>query len=232
MNHPDDFNQLVQRGDGIYTVMRPLNLLGVQFGRRMVIIQGKNGNLMLQSPFIPEPDTMKQIFQLGNVTDIVVPTVFHDTFLDEVVKAYPDACYHVVQGAEKHLPKHVAQRSTDSGLAQTSWSDVLETFLIGGMPKVNESIFYHRPSKSLLVSDLFFNRNGLGGCWLNVFSRLMGFADQPSPSRLFRAMISDSEAFSSSLQQVMTCDFDQILTSHFCIVEKGGKAILDRIIRS
>ena len=33
------------------------------------------------------------------------------------------------------------------------WTDVAEHVVIGGMPKVNETVFLHRPSRSLIVAD-------------------------------------------------------------------------------
>lgn len=228
MQHPDDYNKLIQRGDGIYTLMRPLSLAGVPFGRRMVILV-QDGKLMLQSAFVPEPDLLNQISQLGEVTDIVVPTTFHDTFLNEVMLHYPGATYYCVPGAEKFTEKKVNTKPV-SQLQDSPWADILQIIPIAGMPKVNEHAFYHLPSKSLLVSDLFFNIKGLDGWWLNTFAKLLGFADRPNSSRLFKAMVKDKVAFSNSLEEIAQLDFDQILTSHFNTVPTGGKKIINSIL--
>lgn len=228
--HPDDYLTLTNRGSGLFTTMRPLSLLGVPFGRRMVILE-KEGQLMLQSPFIPQPEILEQIQQLGEVTAIVVPTIFHDTFLQEVIQTFPKANYYTVAGAEKHLRDQVSNHPIHA-LADSHWNDILTPLPLAGMPKVNECLFYHQPSKSLLVSDLFFNIENLDGSWLNLFARMMGFADSPSPSRLFKAMIKDKVAFSNSLEEIAQLDFDQILTSHFNTVNTGGKRVIETIITS
>lgn len=228
MKHPDDFQKLIKRGENLYTLMRPLKLAGVPFGRRMVVFV-QDGKVMLHSPFIPAPAHLREVERLGKVTDIVTPTVFHDTFLDEVVPHYPDATYYCVPGAEKFLGEHVCVTSVDE-LSNTAWSDVLEVLPMAGMPKVNECAFYHRDSRSLLVSDLLFNVQGLDGWWLHTFAKMLGFDTAPSPSRLFNSMIKDKAAFTRSLKEIKQRDFDQILTSHFNIVSSGGSEVLSDII--
>ena len=37
------------------------------------------------------------------------------------------------------------------------WSDVLDQTLVAGFPMTNEVVFFHRPSRTLIASDLVFN---------------------------------------------------------------------------
>lgn len=210
--------------------MRSLSLLGVPFGRRMFILEHE-GRLMLQSPFLLQPEVAGKLNQLGEVTDVVVPTIFHDTFLKEVMVEYPAATYYAVSGAEKHIHHGIKQAPVQQ-LAETVWNDILVNIPIDGMPRVNECLFYHKPSKTLLVSDLLFNTAGLDHGWLHLFARMMGFAGKPSPSRLFKSMIRDKQAFATSLRKVLNYDFDQILTSHFECIDTGGRPAIEQVLDS
>ena len=76
-----DFHQLYRQEERVYTFMRDLKLLGVAFGRRMVVIEHPDGGLMVQSPFVPDRETLEELKELGELRAAVVPTLFHDTFL-------------------------------------------------------------------------------------------------------------------------------------------------------
>ncbi|MGB1261084.1 MAG: hypothetical protein ACPG6P_13650 [Akkermansiaceae bacterium] len=227
--HPDDFQHLVKRGDRVYTVMCPLNLLGASFGRRMVVLQSSRGNVMLHSPFVLEGEILETVNQLGPVTEVVVPTVFHDTFLNEVQQKYSSANYLVADGAERLIK--AKQGSENIGkLALSEWAGDLTVIPIEGMPKVNEYAFIHHPSRSLLVSDLIFNIEGLHGAWRKTMASLLGFSSAPGPSRLFRAMIKDKDAFRGSLEEILTHDFDQIITSHFNVISADGPRVIEQVL--
>lgn len=228
MKHPSDFHSLQQWSPGLYTTMRKLKLAGVPLGRRMVVLE-HDGQLMLQSAFVADSSIQQSIHQLGKVTDIVVPTIFHDTFLDEVIKAYPQARYYYVEGAQKLLPDTLDTHPM-SDLCETPWNDVLKEIPLKGAPKLNESAFIHQPSNTLLVSDLFFNIEGLEGWWLQRFAKMLGFAHAPRPSRLFKSTIKDNQAFCSSLREILQHDFDRILTSHFQCVPTHGKKVIEDIL--
>lgn len=227
MQYPLDFQKIVQLDKNLYSVMCPLRLAGAPFGRRMVIIVS-HGEVMLQSAFAPDEAMQQEIEKLGKVTSIVVPTYFHDTFLDEVSALYPKATYYCVKGSSQHL-KNVEKVESMQQLAETHWMESLSLLPLGGIPKANECVFYHKPSRILLVSDLFFNIGELEGWWLRTLAKLLGFADAPMPSRLFCALIKDKAAFTESLSRILELDFEIIIPSHFLPIEKEGKAVIKTI---
>ena len=44
-----------------------------------------------------------------------------------------------------------------------AWKNEIEQVLVGGMPKVNETVFLHRASDTLIIADLLFNLGSPGG---------------------------------------------------------------------
>ena len=44
-----------------------------------------------------------------------------------------------------------------SDAPEAGWGDAMDQAVVQGIPFVNEVVFYHRPSASLILSDLAFN---------------------------------------------------------------------------
>ena len=86
---------------------------------------------------------------------------------------------------------------------------------VGGLPKVRERVFFHRPSKTLIVADLLFNLPPEVGKWTLGFMRAMaGMRGYPGMSRLFRLCIKDRSAFVASMREIAALDFERIVVAH------------------
>ena len=93
---------------------------------------------------------------------------------------------------------------------------------------MHETVFLHRPSRTLIATDLVFNQRSddfSGGVrWL---MRLNGAVDRFGPTRLFRHVFTgDRRALAQSLEPVFAWDFDRVIMSHGHILETGGKQAL------
>ena len=84
---------------------------------------------------------------------------------------------------------------------------------VEGAPWVNEVAFLHRPSKTLVVTDLVFNVHGARGLSPLVF-RMVGAWKKLAQSRLFRSQVKDREAFAAAGRQILDWDFDAVLMAH------------------
>lgn len=156
--------------------------------------------------------------RLGRVGAIVAPTAFHDTFLAEVLPLFPEASFYASPG----LPT-VGWKPFDLQEAPAFWREILDWERIAGMPQVNEYVFLHKASRTLLVSDLVFHIGPEANGWTRLFFKVNGSFDCLRPTRLFRAMIRDRGAFRESVLRVMDWDFDRLIMSHGRIVESGAK---------
>lgn len=232
----DDFLRFVSRGPGIATLLSPMRFMGLPMGRRTVRIRHDAGQLLI-NPGRLEGEQVDAITADGAVTDILVPTGFHDTFLKENREQFPEARFHlspkllsaferIVHRSGRDDPPAFAAIDRDALAAITP--DLIP-FPLDGMPWVQETVFVHRPSRCLIVSDLLFWIPPEFGFASRLFARLNGIARQAGPSFLERAMVRDKAAFRASLDVLLEQDFDTILPSHFACVPAGGKAIIRAI---
>jgi hypothetical protein len=197
----------------------PLSMLGGHQGRVVTVIRLAKGELIIHStgPFTRADIT--EISALGNpawMTDVMLR---HDTFAKQGRAAFPGIPYLVPEGFAEIA--HV-----DCKLllpAPTAWVNEIKVLLIEGMPKVNEHVFLHIPSRTLIVADLVFNFQPSSG-WTSFMRRtLMGVKSSPDAARLYPLQVKDKAAYDQSIDELLTWDFDRIIVGHNTVVESNGK---------
>ena len=193
----------------------------VELPVRSAVIALDRGRILL-SPAMNLTDA--EIEETGAITDIVAPNLFHLDGVPRAAAKHPNARVWGPVGAKEKLPDVTWQGI----LGVDDWTHEKELAHVGlaGMPTVNESVFTHRASRTLLVSDLVFNIRGSRGFgpWL-IFS-LFGTKDRFGVSRFFSRMAKDKAAFEGSLKDLFALDFDAIVPSHGNVVPSGAKELL------
>jgi hypothetical protein len=96
---------------------------------------------------------------------------------------------------------------------------------VEGMPSVQEYVFLHRASRSLIIADLFLNVSMSNGWLAGFLQKLKDIGGRPGPSRLRRAMIRDARRFEGSLRRVVELDFERVMPGHGEIIESNAKQV-------
>jgi hypothetical protein len=113
------------------------------------------------------------------------------------------------------------------------WTDEIDQVHIQGIGLfLDEIVFYHRPSRSLIVADLLFNLSSKDA-WI---TRTMGsLVIGPFPScrfaRLYRAAVTDRRSMRTAVERIPDWDFDQIIVGHGAVVENNGKEVFRAAFR-
>lgn len=123
---------------------------------RMVVIRLADGSLWLHSPIQFTSDLAKQIDALGEVRYLVAPNKLHHLFLKDWQQHYPSA---LIYGTEQ-----VCQKRPDihfNGVLSADWvppwRDDISQLLFTGSKVMQECVFFHRSSRTLIVTDLIEN---------------------------------------------------------------------------
>lgn len=176
--------------------------------------------------FSPLP-TIEQIAQdiqsTYNVTDIVAPNLFHHLGLTGAKAQFPSARMWGPPQLSLKQPELEYEL-----LQQETWpyQTELEMFPVDGMPKMNEHVWFHRETKTLLCTDLCFNikdPKGLGAWFL--FS-VFGTYKQFGISRLFKMLVKDRSAFEASLKPILELPIENIIMAHGDVVIGNGQETL------
>ena len=221
--------QLEEIAPDIYTTCTDLKVFGlVQLNTRMTVVRLQNGDLWLHSPITPTTELLQQVAQLGTVKWLVSPNLFHHMFIEPWTKYFPEAQVLGSKGLSKKQPNldilHVQEESQ-------KFDSEIQCIPIKGIPALKEHVFYHRATKTLIITDiLFYNPDVFGFTkgyfWLNRTLK------EPNVPLLVKASIKDKNAFLDSLKELGALDVAQISMCHHYILKDNAKKHLDRVIQS
>lgn len=191
---------------------------------RTVVVQTAVGNIMISPGSQLSPE---QLSANGHITDLVAPNLYHSAGISKAHKVHPMARIWGVTSANRSSKKNSEIRWTHE-LNENSWifSDELPIIAIEGMPTVKEFVFIHRPSRSLIVTDLCFNIVDAEGFGAWLILNIFGTYRKLGVSSLFLKGVKDRSAFTNSLAKVFAHDFENIIVCHGDIVMGRGKSIL------
>jgi len=216
---------LTKISTGLWTQVEPLSMIGIQFGNRTTVIALDHNKLILHSPGKLTAELKKDLERLGEVAYILAPNYYHSLFLEDYVSMYPDIQIFMAPRLDKKR-QHIPCSGILNNQAHPAWTSVLQQCLIEGMPSLNEVVFFHEPSRSLIVTDLVDNMLHPKGIMTHIHFFIHGAHRRFAFSRIIKMFVRDKILFGKSLKTVMHWDFDRILMSHGEIISSGGKAMM------
>jgi hypothetical protein len=220
-------NALEQLAPDLWVARRPLPIAVGDIGARMTVIRLPDRSLLLHSPVELDAPLKSALDALGLVRWIVGPNKAHHLFLAACVSSYPDAHVCGAPGLAQKRPDlqfhHVLGTSTPP-----QWPAEISLQLIDGAPWMDEVALLHRPSRTLVLTDLVFNVLPGTRNEARLFHRLVGATGRFGPHRLIRFGIRDREAARRSIDRILAWDFDRIVMSHGEIVPSGGHPLFER----
>jgi hypothetical protein len=214
-----------QQADNLWVVAADFTLLGAELGNHMTVVRLADGRLWLHSPVRYSEELARKLASLGEVGYLVTPCRFHGLFINDWLAAYPGAEFYAVDGVrEKAASAPILLQ--DQQLQH--WQPELECLLVAGIPALNECVFFHAASRTLILTDLCFNVGTQLGLWSRIFFRLNGCYRSFTPSRLLKSAIKDKAALRASIDTMLQWDFDRIILAHGEVVPNGGKPLLKK----
>lgn len=222
---------LIQRDEDLWTaegqarIGVPAFLRKHDFSTRMTVIRLPEGGLFLHSPVQLDDRLHAELDALGTVRAVVAPNRFHHLFVGDYRVPYPKARFYGALGLQTKR-RDLAFFGMLGDEPMPEWRGSIEQRLFRGAPALNEVVFFHPASRSLLLTDLAFNIPE-GRVWgVPLVFKLMGGGGRFGPTRLGRWAIRDKQAALKSLKRILEWDFDRIVVTHGDIVECGGPAVL------
>lgn len=170
--------------------------------------------------------SQEQLKALPLVTDIVAPSLFHGGGVIKASGIYPKAQLWGPQGIAKRKPQ--VNWAKELLPTQWPWQEEFTLLPIEGMPHVNECVFVHKGSRTLIVADLCFNLTGYHNLGAKLILSAFGTLNRFGTSRFFTAQIKNKDLFLQSIKKLFTHDFDALIVSHGLNVESGAKELLQR----
>lgn len=203
---------------------------GFPYTTRMTIVRLSCGGLWVHSPIPIDDQTRKKIDLLGAVKYLIAPNKLHHLFIEAWQGHYPDAKLF----GTRELIKKRSDISFDGTLTQdleTPWQKDLLNLLFTGSSEMEEFVFFHKSSKTLIVADLIENFSpGVFGPIRRSVAKLAGILSpngkMPLDWRL-TFMFRKPEA-REHLNRMLAWKPERIVMSHGLIVDNEATSFLRR----
>lgn len=202
--------------------------LGMTIASRMTVVRLEGNALFVHSPAHLTPELRKALEYLGHVRYVVCPNRFHHLFAGEYATAFPNTRLYAAPGLARK--RHDLSFAGELG-ATAPWDDPIAQALIEGGQWFNEVVFYHRPSRTLLVTDLVMDIGAEAPLALRLWAQVNGQYGRLGSAIAVRLTLRNRAAAQQSLARVMDWEFERIVPAHGRIVGDDAKVRLHHALR-
>lgn len=213
----------------IWVAEQPQQYFGLSVGTRMTVIRLTNGEIAVISPIQPSDGIRQQLSEMGVVKHIIAPNLYHYLFATEFKAFYPDALLWAVPGLDTKQPELPIDRVIEEttilqwpGLEWLPFSG-FRTISMGGFDSLNECIFFHQASRTMVLTDAAFNFDQHFPLATCLVTKVLGGYKSLSPSWLEKIATTDKTTLKKSVERLLNWDFERVIMAHGSIVERGGK---------
>lgn len=215
----------------------PLRALGIPLPVRMTVVRLSNGDVWIHSPTRFDEALCGAIETLGPIRHLVAPNVAHWTYL----KAWQDRCAGATTWGAPNLSERKQVRNSgvriDKVLADEApgtWASDLTQVVVPGGFGFREVAFFHRPSATLLLTDLVLNLEPRKmPLLLRPFLRLAGMTaphGMPPPYVRFVVKLRKSAA-AAAAKRLIAMQPKRVVFAHGAWFERDGTAALKASLR-
>jgi hypothetical protein len=148
--------------EGIWWVDGPVRRMNIgpvslPFPTRMVVIRLHGDGLWLWSPTAPTEALFAELDAIGRVEHLVSPNRFHYAAIPAWKSRYPHATAWASPGVRERARSQNIEVAFDADLsdaAPSQWAGEIDQFVFRGSRLIEEVVFLHRPSSTLLLADM------------------------------------------------------------------------------
>jgi hypothetical protein len=223
----DPIMTLHKLADGIWVLDGDsISFLTFPYEIRSTVIDIGGGELLVHSPV--QLSAAAALTALpGQVKYIVSPNKLHSLFLDDWERAFPEARIYAPPGLKAKRPGVSFYKELGDG-AEPEWRGVLKQKVIRGSWFMSEVVFFHEPSKTLILGDLIENHDPLTLGWLHRSIGLANAMVAPNGTtpRNYRWTFFRRREVREDLQEILSWNAKRVVVNHGPIVETGAQEFL------
>ncbi len=238
----DPLYQLKLMAENIWIVDGPaiemsFGLTKVPFSTRMTVVKLANGKLWCHSPIQPNQALLDSLDQLGEVAYLIGPNKLHYAYLQAWKDLYPSAQVWLAPGIDQRaraqkIPLPQGQELTDQ--APPTWSAELDQDLFKGSRFMQEAVFFHKASKTLILTDMIEN---IETHQMKTHQRLLfklgdnAYPNGKTPRDLRLTFVGKKTAARTSFETLKNWEPEKIILAHGQCFLENGQEELDRAFK-
>ena len=199
------------------------------FTTRMTVVQLESGGLWLHSPVRPTPDRRDAVDRLGPVEHLVAPNKIHSLGIEPWQASYPSAKVWASPGFNKRHPD-IAVDAVLTNDVEAPWRGDIDHCVIDGHAVLDEVVFLHKPSRTLIVTDFIQKHEAAGASWIwRGVKHMAGILGRHGGVPLdIKLSVRDKTAARRSIDTILGWDFDNLIIAHGHCLKGGAKEDVGR----
>lgn len=234
----EPLNTLKPVAPGIWVIDGPaIRFYGLPFSTRATVVRLENGDLWVHSPTHLTEDLVAELHALGRVRHLIAPNWIHYAWVGYWQAAFDEAEAWAAPGVAARAAKHGLDLRFDHDLgpvAEAPWAGQIDQMIVEGSPVHREAVFFHRASKTLILTDLIENfEPGKMAWWMRPLLRLAGIADPDGAMpRDMRATFRKGRAeLRRAVETMIGWEPERVILAHGRWYAHDGAAELKRAFR-
>lgn len=208
---PSSFEVVVP--DSIWATEHPVWFGGVRLRARTTVVRLSGGALWVHSPCTPTDEICAALDALGEVRWIVVPNRFHHLQTPATAARYPNAAVVGPKSAQARNPRVSLTMSADDP-AYLRATPELTPIQLKGVPFLDETLFFHAASGSLIAADLLVCACARDHWTWRMAARIWGRYEKVRTPPDVRWNTRASTALAESIAQMRALPLERILVAH------------------
>lgn len=210
--------------EGVYAFETTLALpMGLRLPARCTVLRLDDGGLALHSPVPIDDATAAEIAALGEVRAIIAPNLFHHLFVKDAASRFPSARVLASASLRKKIPALPGEDLLHPA-PRTQPLPGLESTFIEGAPGIDETVFFHARSGSLVCTDMVFNVTEPSTLGTRFFLTCVGCSGRFAQSRVWRVLTKDAARVADAGRRVLAWPFERVIMGHGAVVAEDAHA--------
>lgn len=208
--------------DRIWATDRPVWFSGVRLRARTTVVRLDDGGLLIHSPAPPTDARAAELRALGPVRWLVIPNGFHHLGTPAAAACFPDAR---VIGPASAASKNPALR-IDVDIADAAFGAHLpevEALPLTGVPFLDETVLYHRPTQTLLGADLVLTADADDHWTWRWAARVTGCYQRVRVPPDVKKRVADKAAAARAVRAILDRPAKRLIVAHAAIIEDGWR---------
>ena len=214
--------------EDIWVADAPFKYFGLSVGTRMTVVRLNDRELAVISPIQIDNAISLELDELGTVSHIIAPNLYRYLFASDFKALYPKAIFWATSALKVKKPELLIDRIINDADGfphelQYVLFDGLKTIDFDGFNLLNEWVFFHSKSQTLILTDAAFNFDDSYPLITQFAARVIGTYNNFSPSLLERVASTEKAQVKLAVQKIFDWDFERVIMAHGSIIESERK---------
>jgi hypothetical protein len=214
-----------------------IRFYGMPFPTRMTVVRLASGALWLHSAVHLTEGLAAEVAALGQVAHLVAPNWLHYAYLPEWQARFPNAVTWAAPGVRKRAARRRSPARFDRDLADEAppdWAGEVEQMIVRGSRVHHEAVFFHRKSRTLILTDLIENFEPAKlPWWMRILARRTHITDPDGqmPRDMRLTFFGREDKLRAAVERMIGWAPERVILAHGRWYRTDGVAELKRAFR-